>query len=160
MADASSSGPPSPRVVSLEEVGGLIGVPLGVSRWHVITQEDVNHFAALTDDYQPIHVDPVLAADGPFGHTIAHGFLVVSLAPSLLRDIIVFDATTVINCGLNRVRFPAPVPVGRRVRMAGTVADTEDLGAAVEVVFKLTWEVEGNDRRRACTAELILRLVP
>src|SRR3982751_45968 len=105
--------------VPVAELPSWIGKEIGPGEWHEITQERVDLFAESTGDHQWIHVDPERAKDGPFGGTIAHGFLTLSLAPALLGEVLaVPGATFVVNYGLNRVRFPAPVPVGSKVRMA------------------------------------------
>ncbi len=148
-------------VTGLDEVRSLEGELLGISTWRTISQGLVNGFADVSDDHQFIHVDAELAKAGPFGRTIAHGFLILSLAPSLLREIVEFDGmTTVVNIGLNRVRFARPVPVGEQVRMSAAIIDVEELGDGdgSEVVLKLTYEVQGA-KRPACVAELILRLM-
>ena len=101
------------RTLKRDELRNYVGQRLGASAWHEVTQEQVGLFADATGDHQWIHVDPARAAAGPFGGTVAHGFLTLSLAPMLVAEVIeVADASATINSGLNRVRFPAPLPVG------------------------------------------------
>ncbi|MGP3533278.1 MaoC family dehydratase [Microbacterium sp. RD1] len=102
------------------EIEAIVGQTLGWSSWQAITQRDVDRFADVTGDHQWIHTDPTRAATGPFGTTIAHGYLTLALIPRLLNDVVQisgFSAT--LNYGLNRVRFPAAVPVGSRIRLSG-----------------------------------------
>ena len=136
---------------------GLVGQPLGSSEWHDITQHQVNLFADATEDHQWIHVDPERAAAGPFGGTIAHGYLTLALAPVLIAETLsVQKLEAVLNYGLNKVRFPAPVPVGGRVRGTVTLHRAEPrAGGGVEAVFAVVWELEGSDRP-ACVAEVVV----
>lgn len=114
----------------MDEFKALAGREIGVGRWHLVTQEQVNAFADLTGDHQYIHVDPERARQTPYGGTIAHGYFTLSLLPALIatRDgvQINLDARMRLNYGLNRVRFPAPVPVGKRIRVRTTVLSVED----------------------------------
>jgi acyl dehydratase len=117
----------------------------------------VTSFAELTGDTQWIHVDPDRARQGPFGGTVAHGFLTLSLSTALLYEVVTVDEVSVIlNYGLNRVRFPAPVRVGSRVRMRVQLAEAEDLTGGVQVVYHLEYEVEGGSKP-ACIADLVFR---
>jgi acyl dehydratase len=110
-------------LVTPDDLAGSIGLPLGSSGWHRITQQMVDRFAEATHDEQWIHVDPERAAVGPFGTTIAHGFLVVALLPALLAEVVRFEGCgVVINSGADRVRFTSPVPVGSRIRARFAVA--------------------------------------
>src|ERR1035441_10863903 len=105
------------HVKSMEDLTPLIGTHLGYGEYRTVTQEEVNLFADATGDHQWIHVDPERARSGPFGQTIAHGFLTLALLPALLHDLALVDGYRLVaNYGLNRVRFPAPVPVGARIR--------------------------------------------
>src|ERR1700721_4227923 len=113
--------------LKLDELSSHVGQRLGVGPWHDVTQEQVGLFADATGDHQWIHLDPERAKAGPFGGTVAHGFLTLSLAPLLVQEVVeVADASVVINYGLNKVRFPAPVPVGRGVRADGSAAGVGD----------------------------------
>jgi acyl dehydratase len=134
---------------------GLVGTPLGVSDWHHITQERINLFAEATGDHQWIHVDPARAAAGPFGTTIAHGYLTLALAPLFIAEVVRSDhLTAALNYGLNKVRFPTPVPAGGRVRGAITLHSAEQRTTGVEAVFDLVCELDGADRP-ACVAEVV-----
>jgi acyl dehydratase len=132
------------------------GAELGASPWVEITQDRVNLFADATGDHQWIHVDPERAATGPFGGTIAHGYLTLSLAAVFLEDLLRVDgASMAVNYGTNKVRFTAPVPVGSRVRALGGLMAVREKGSTVEATVKLTYEIEGNDRS-PCFAELVV----
>src|SRR5215212_2973258 len=131
---------------------------LGTSSWHEITQEQVNAFADATGDRQWIHVDPERAAAGPFGGPVAHGYLTLSLLPALMAEVWrVEDARMGINYGLNRVRFPSPVPVGSRVRAVGRLKEATPIEGGVQGVVEATVEVEGG-AKPACVAETVFRL--
>jgi acyl dehydratase len=148
------------RVIKgLEELRTLVGQRLGTSDWFEITQERVNAFAAGTDDFQWIHCDPERAkAESPYGTTVAHGFLTLSLCISLSQKIYTIEGLKmVLNYGLNRVRFPSPVPVGSRVRMTTDLMEIKESRGSVQAVCKQTFEVEGANRP-ACVAETIVRL--
>ena len=142
----------------LDGLKALAGTDLGHTRWLEITQERVNAFADATDDHQWIHVDRERAAAGPFGRTIAHGFLTLSLIIPLFGELLEVKGVSMgINYGLNRVRFPAPVPVGSKIRMAGQLGAAEDAGVnAVQAVVDFTIEVEGSDKP-ACVAQGVYR---
>ena len=143
---------------SIDDVTSRVGADLGHSDWVEITQDRVNTFADATGDHQWIHVDVARAADGPFGGTIAHGYLTLALGPALLHDVVEWHNTRMgINYGLNKVRFPAPVPVGSRVRLAATLTAAEPIGDdGVQVTLQTTFEIEGGTKP-ACVAELVLR---
>ncbi|WP_395728638.1 MaoC family dehydratase [Nakamurella sp.] len=134
----------------------LPGTVLGTSSWVDITQDQVDTFAVATGDHQWIHVDPQRAKGGPFGGTIAHGYLTLSLAPMFLAEVVrVQHCSEVLNYGVNKVRFPAPVPVGSRVRSVITLtAATERPGGGVEATFGLRYEIEGAGRP-PCIAETV-----
>jgi acyl dehydratase len=143
-------------VASPADLLDLEGKPLGTSEWHEITQQQVNLFAEATDDHQWIHVDPERAAAGPFGGTIAHGYLTLAMAPVLIEETLtVQQLQAVLNYGLNKVRFPAPVPVGGRVRGVVTMLSAQPRAGGVEAVFTLVWELAGSDRP-ACVAEVVV----
>ncbi len=123
------------------------GTDLGKSSWIEIDQKDIDTFAAATRDHQWIHVDPERAARGPFGSTIAHGYLTLALVIPLWSELLeVRNAGMAINYGLNRLRFPAPVPVGSRIRLAGTLQSSREVPGGVEVCADLAMEIEGNDK--------------
>ncbi|HEV3401090.1 MAG TPA: MaoC family dehydratase [Acidimicrobiales bacterium] len=143
--------------MSLDELASRVGELLGHSSWRVITQEDVSTFARLTGDEQWIHVDPDRAGAGPFGTTIAHGYFTLSLGTVFLDEVVaVKDVGLVLNYGSNRVRFPAPVPVGSRVRAAIEVPAADRIDGGVQVTFRLTFEIEGAPKP-GCVADIVYR---
>ncbi|MEH6582370.1 MAG: MaoC family dehydratase [Halioglobus sp.] len=137
-----------------------VGEHLGYSEWLEIDQQRINLFADATGDHQWIHVDPERAAQGPFGKTIAHGYLSLSLANLFLPQIMqVNNVSMGVNYGCEKVRFPAPVPVGSRVRGGGEVIAVEEVKGGVQVVVRMTIEIEGGDRP-ACVIDTISRFYP
>ena len=142
----------------LDELKGMAGTDLGHTGWLEITQDRVDAFADATDDHQWIHVDRERAAAGPFGGTIAHGFLTLSLVIPFFGELLTVRGVSMgINYGLNRVRFPAPVPVGSKIRLAATLGAVEDAGVnAVQAVVDFTIEVEGGGKP-ACVAQGVYR---
>jgi acyl dehydratase len=137
-----------------------VGRQLGRSDWLEIDQRRIDLFADATGDHQWIHVDPERAKAGPFGATIAHGYLTLSLANLFLPQIMeVQNVSMGVNYGCDKVRFPAPVPVGSRVRGAGEVLSAEEVKGGVQVVVRITVEVEGSDRP-ACIIDTISRFYP
>jgi acyl dehydratase len=145
---------------TIDGIGGLnqlVGEHLGYSKWHQVTQEQVNLFADATGDHQWIHVDVERAKAGPFGGPIAHGYLTLSLVPSLLPEIMDVTGTSMlINYGLNKLRFPAPVPVGSQIRAGATLAQIEDVSGGVQITLTVTFELEGS-AKPVCVAEVVLR---
>jgi acyl dehydratase len=143
---------------TMTELSSLKGKELGTSPWIEITQERVNTFADATDDHQWIHVDVERAKrESPFGGPVAHGYLTLSLLVPLWSHVLtVTDATTVVNYGLNKVRFPSPVPVGSKIRLTATLADVEDVKGGLQLTASAVIELEGGDKP-ACVAELIFR---
>jgi acyl dehydratase len=134
-------------VNGLEELKKLAGSDLGVSEWIEVTQEQVNTFADATGDHQWIHVDVEKAKTGPFGGPIAHGYLTLSLFPVLFSQLLdVEGVTTKVNYGVNKVRFPAPVPVGSRLRLSAKLASVEDVAGGVQIVVDGVMEVEGGKK--------------
>ena len=134
----------------------LVGQRLGTSDWMKITQDQVDRFADATGDKQWIHTDPQRAAKGPFGGTIAHGYLTLSLAPVVIAQVLeIRELTAALNYGLNKVRFPAPLPVGALVRAVVTVMSAQQKTSGVESVFTITYEIDGEDRP-ACVADVIV----
>jgi acyl dehydratase len=141
----------------IEDLKARAGQELGRSRWLEVTQDRVDRFADATDDHQWIHVDVDRAKAGPFGGTIAHGYLTLSLAVPLLAEVMTVDRISMgINYGLNRVRFPSPVPVGSRIRLAATLLSVEEFVGGAQATVGMTFEVEGNDKP-ACVAEALYR---
>ena len=137
-----------------------VGADLGHTDWLDIEQERINLFADATGDHQWIHVDPEKAAEGPFGKTIAHGYLTLSLANLFLPDLMKVENFSMgVNYGCDKVRFPAPVPVGSHVRGAGEVISAEEMKGGVQVVVRISIEVEGSDRP-ACIVDTISRFFP
>jgi len=133
------------------------GLELGPTDWREIEQERIDAFADATDDPQWIHVDPARAAEGPFGTTIAHGFLTLSLlVPAAYELLPIEDASAAINYGLNKVRFPAPVPVGSRTRARLRIDDVAEIDGGVQVTMAATVEREGGNKP-VCAAELVFR---
>ena len=144
-------------ITGLEGLEAHVGREVGVSDWKTVEQGDINTFAKLTGDEQWIHVDPERAAAGPFGATIQHGFLTLGLSTGLLWSVCVVDGFGVIlNYGLNKVRFPAPLTVGSRIRMHVAIAEVTPLDGGAEVVWRLTYEVEGKPKP-CCVADLVFR---
>jgi acyl dehydratase len=143
----------------IEELIAAAGEELGTSDWLVMDQDRIDTFADATGDHQWIHVDAERAAAGPFGRTIAHGMLTVSLLPVFLHEIYRVDGVSmVINYGLNKVRFPSPVPVGSRLRATSRLAAVKPLDGAAQAELSTTVEIE-NGAKPACVAESVLRYI-
>ncbi|GLY50527.1 MaoC family dehydratase [Lentzea sp. NBRC 102530] len=140
------------------ELKALAGKSLGHTDWLQIDQVRVDTFAAATDDHQWIHVDPERAAAGPFGGTIAHGYLTLALLIPLMTELLdVSGVRMSLNYGLDKVRFPAPVPVGAKIRLAGRVDTVEDVaGDGVQLTVDFTVEIEGS-AKPACVARAVYR---
>ena len=137
-----------------------VGQHLGYSDWLEIDQKRIDMFAEATGDHQWIHVDPERAANGPFGKTIAHGYLSLSLANLFLPQIMQVDNVSMgVNYGCEKVRFPAAVPVGSRVRGGGEVVSVDEVKGGVQIVVRMTIEIEGSDRP-ACVIDTISRFYP
>ncbi|HEY0448527.1 MaoC family dehydratase [Actinophytocola sp.] len=140
----------------LDELSAAKGEHLGHGDWLEVTQDRIDQFADATGDHQWIHVDAGRAKDGPFGTTIAHGYLTLSLIPMLAKQIFQVDNVTMgINYGLNKVRFPSVVPVGSRVRIGIEIVDVTDRPEGKQVTVRHTVEIDGNDKP-ACVAESIV----
>ncbi len=147
------------RVIeSLSELKTLIGQEVAVSNWVEITQDRVNRFAEATGDLQWIHIDVEKSRkESPFGGTVAHGFLTLSLLPMLMADAVSMpDVKMGVNYGLNKVRFPAPVPVGSRLRARMLLQTVEDIPGGAQTTWQVTIEREGSDKP-VCVAESISR---
>lgn len=145
-------------MVKFDELKKLAGTDLGASEWKSVGQDRINTFADATDDHQWIHVDVEKAKAGPFGGPIAHGYLTLSLLIPLWTDLLdVEDVTTKVNYGLNKVRFPAPVPAGSRIRVTGKLGDVEEVaGNGVQMTADLVVEIEGGGKP-ACIAQPVFR---
>ena len=141
----------------LAELQALVGQSVGTSDWITVTQERVNLFADATGDHQWIHIDPERAAKGPFGTTIAHGFLTLSLLPEMSASAMeVLDTRMGVNYGLGKVRFPAPVPVGSRLRGHFKLTKYEPLEGGAQLTVEVTMEREGSVKP-VCVAESLAR---
>ncbi len=141
----------------LDELKAKVGEELGVSEWVDVTQEAINAFADATGDHQWIHVDPERAKETPFGGTIAHGLYTLSLGPAFSYEM--FEITGIafaLNYGYNKVRYPAPLPVGSRVRMRATLTAADDIPGGVQMTVTQTFEREGGDKP-VCVAETLAR---
>ncbi len=146
-----------PDQVQLTDLASRAGQPLGASAWRVVSQEDIDAFARLTGDEQWIHVDPARAAGGPFGTTIAHGYFTLSLSTLILDELIeVTGAALVLNYGSNRVRYPAPVPAGAKVRASVEIAEVDAIPGGVQAVYRLTYERDGA-AKPPCVADIVYR---
>ncbi|WP_299050908.1 MaoC family dehydratase [uncultured Nocardioides sp.] len=144
---------------SLDEVSAAAGSDIGTSDWFEITQDRVNGFADATEDHQWIHVDAERAAEGPFGTTIAHGYLTLSLLPFLGSKVVTFDFPgPKLNYGLNKVRFPQFVKVGARVRDHLAIGEVTEASHGLQVAMKHTIEIDGEDKP-ACVAENLILLL-
>ena len=143
----------------LDEVKAAVGQDLGSSDWLEITQGRVDQFAEATGDHQWIHVDPERAAAGPFGGTIAHGYLTLSLSNAFLPEIVEVRGVSMgVNYGAGKVRFPAPVLVGSRIRAQATLTDVADVAGGVQTTILITVEIEGG-AKPACVVESISRFL-
>lgn len=149
----------SPRAIAASELKSLVGQEIGASDWVLIEQERIDRFAEATGDHQWIHVDPERAEQGPFGSTIAHGFLTLSLIPALAWEVYTVEGARLsVNYGLNKLRFITPVKVGSRVRARLAVASVEDVpGNALQVATTVTMELEGAEKP-AAVAETLTRV--
>jgi len=153
-----STSETSGLVTTLAGLRELVGQHAGYTEWQTMEQERVNQFADATDDHQFIHVDVERAKESPFGRTIAHGFLTLSLiAPITGRLVTVSDATTGVNYGLDRVRFPAPLPVGEQWRGGAEVLEVSEVSGGVQMKLRVTVEVKGSEKP-AMVAESLVRL--
>jgi acyl dehydratase len=145
-------------ISGMEQLRAARGAELGVTGWQEVTQAEVDAFADATGDHQWIHVEPDRAAQTPFGGTIAHGLYTLSLAPALTSSLLSFDGFAfALNYGYNRVRFPAPLPVGSRVRLRATLSDVEEIPGGAQITIVQTFEREGSDKP-VCVAESLARV--
>ncbi|CAM5313751.1 MULTISPECIES: MaoC family dehydratase [Streptomyces] len=147
-----------PRIfASVDELRAAVGERLGRTDWLEITQQRIDQFAEATGDHQWIHVDPEKAKEGPFGTTIAHGYLTLSLLPVFGPQLIAVEGVRMgVNYGVNKVRFPAPVPVGSLLRATAQVTDVAEVAGGVQVTTVFTVEREGGDKP-VCVAEAVVR---
>jgi acyl dehydratase len=146
-------------LTGLEEIRAAAGEHLGYSDYQVVTQEDIDAFAALTGDHQWIHTDPARAAGGPFGATIAHGLLTLSLGPRHATSIYRLDGMALsVNYGYDKIRFPAPVPVNSKIRLGATISSVTDVPGGAQVAITFVWEVAGQPKP-ACVAEMLIRVL-
>jgi acyl dehydratase len=145
-------------VNGLDELKDLVGQEVGVSDWHLVTQEEINLFADATHDHQWIHVDPERCGrESPFGAPIAHGYYTLSLAPALLAQVLRVQGVRMgLNYGVNKMRLPSPLVIGSRVRVRATVNGFESIQGGASSTIGLTFEVEGQ-RKPTCVAEVIYR---
>ena len=150
-----------PLRIHCRELLSHAGAKLGISPWHTVSQDQVDRFAEATGDHYWIHVDPERARRSALGGTIAHGYLTLSLWPALLDEVLVVEGySMVLNYGLNRVRFPTPVPVGSRVRLHVDIADVaENPDSSLQTTFGIVVELEGSDKP-CCVAESLFRYYP
>lgn len=146
-------------IASLQELGALVGTEVAQSRWFPLPQERINAFADATDDHQWIHVDPERCRrESPFGVPVAHGFLTLSLLPAMLESALrIHGLRLTINYGVNRMRFPAPVPVDSRLRGRFLLQSYEPIDGGAQIVWQVTVEREGG-AKPVCVAEFVLRL--
>lgn len=153
----TTTTPTGTTVENPRDLLGLVGKSLGTTGWREVTQPDVNLFAKATGDEQWIHVDVERAKSGPFGGTIAHGYMTLSLIAPLFDDVLKVEKLSMgVNYGLNKARFPAPVPVGSRVRLTADVASAEEIKGGVQIVAAITIDRDGGDKP-VCIAEAVLR---
>jgi acyl dehydratase len=150
----------SSTTTTMAELPGLIGSELGTNDWHEVTQENVNLFADATGDHQWIHVDVERAkAESPFGGPIAHGYLTLSLLIPMWSQVLnVSDSTMAVNYGLNKVRFPAPVPVGSKLRLTATLTGVEEIKGGYQLTVAAVIEREGG-AKPVCIAEPVFRFL-
>ena len=145
-------------ITGLEELKQAEGEDLGTSDWHEVTQKAIDAFADVTGDHQWIHVDVERAKQTPFGGTIAHGYYTLSLAPMLTEQVFALEGFAfAINYGLNKVRFPAPLPVGKRVRLHAKLKELAEIPGGAQMNLEVTFEVEGGEKP-VCVAEEIARV--
>jgi acyl dehydratase len=149
---------PPDTALDLEQLKARAGEELGASAWHEVTQEAINAFADVTGDHQFIHVDPERAKATPFGGTVAHGYYTLSLAPMLLDEVLSFERFAMgVNYGADRIRFPAPLPVGESVRMRAALDRVDEFEGGATLVLTLTFERSGGGKP-VCVASVLFRV--
>ncbi|WP_104137007.1 MULTISPECIES: MaoC family dehydratase [unclassified Cryobacterium] len=147
------------QLTGVSEIEAALGEELGLGSWHDIYQSEIDAFAAVTHDHQWIHVDAARALTGPYGSTIAHGYLTLSLIPLLVSDAYVFAGFTMkVNYGLERVRFPAPVRAGSRIRARAALTSVELTPEGLRVIVRNTVEIEGSSAP-GCVADTVSLLI-
>ena len=145
-------------LTGVDEIRAQVGRELGVSGWHEVTQDSINEFAQATGDDYWIHLDPERAAETPFGGTIAHGYYTLSLGPMFTYAMFALEGFALgVNYGVNRVRFPAPMPVGGRVRMRAKLLSAEEVPGGLQLTVEQTFEREGSEKP-VCVAEALTRV--
>ena len=145
-------------ITGLDELKRAEGDMLGTSDWHEVTQEAIDVFAEVTGDHQWIHTDPVRSAETPFGGTIAHGYYTLALAPMLSEQILSLQGFAYgVNYGLNKVRFPTPMPVGERLRMTAKLIGLEEIPGGAQITLELTFDREDGEKP-VCVAESVARV--
>jgi acyl dehydratase len=145
-------------ITGLDELKAAEGETLGTSDWHEVTQKDIDTFADVTGDHQWIHVDVERAKETPFGGTIAHGYFTLSLGPMLNSEIFALEGFTfALNYGLNKVRFPAPVPIPSKVRSTAKLKELSDIPGGAQIVVEVSFEREGSEKP-VCVAETVVRV--
>jgi acyl dehydratase len=145
-------------ITGLDELRAAVGETVGTSDWHHVDQQAIDAFADVTGDHQWIHVDPDRAKETPFGGTIAHGYYTLSLAPMFTEQVMALEGFAfALNYGLNKVRFPSPLPVDSNVRMTAKVAGLDDIPGGAQMTLELTFEREGGDKP-VCVAESVARV--
>lgn len=149
--------PSTPTSVALPDLPSLVGTTFGPSSWRTVTQDEVDRFADLTGDHNPVHLDAEFAARTPFGGTIAHGYLTLALVVPLMAEVVeVTGVGTGVNYGLDRLRFPAPVRVGSRIRVVSRLAEVTQVPGGLQAVFENTVEAEGQ-AKPAVAAVMVVR---
>jgi acyl dehydratase len=147
-------------ILSQETLPGLIGQTIGPGEWTAVTQERINEFASATGDRQWIHVDVERAKDGPFGTTVAHGLLTLSMISVLNQGLFKFEGFKMgVNYGYEKVRFPSPVPVGSNLRVSAKIIDFAPAGSTFQTIVEFTVEVEGSPKP-GCVAQMVFRHTP
>jgi acyl dehydratase len=146
------------RSLTLDELSALKGATFGPSSWLTVEQDRIDQFAEATEDRQWIHTDPKAAADGPFGTTVAHGYLTLSLIPRLMSELVTVRCGQTLNYGIEKVRFPAPVPTGSRIRLQVTVAEVASDPTGLQVEFLTAVELQGASRP-VCVARVVYRFL-
>jgi acyl dehydratase len=145
-------------ITGIDELKAKIGEELGVSDWHEVTQQEIDAFAEATGDHQWIHVDPERAAQTPFGGTIAHGLLTLSLGPRFTYEAYSLEGFAFgLNYGYDRVRFPAPLPVNAKVRMRAVLTSVDEVPGGIQMKVTQTFEIDGGEKP-VCVAEQLVRL--
>lgn len=148
------------KIPDIDSLKDYVGKEIGICEWREVSQKDIDTFAEATGDFQFIHTDPERAKqESPYGRTIAHGFFTLSLLPVLRDQIFAIEKKSVtINYGVNKVRFPAPLPVGEKVRMRAELLSAEEINGGVQAIFKMTFETPGTEKP-ICVAEAVNRFL-